>query len=102
MNLNKECFCFHLTRAKKFPEQVPIRHISQPITWARGARDSHTKKGRHVSAEVLTMHSVPAHHTVSVPISHLVPAQSDMNLHGKDNGRNMVICKDQTLTSVGS
>jgi hypothetical protein len=97
MYLNKIHFCFHLIRAQKFPDQRQIRHIYQPSTWARGVHDSHTKKGRHMSAEVLNVHSVPAHHTVSVPINHLVPAQSDMNLRGKENSGNTIICKDQTF-----
>ncbi|KDR22274.1 extracellular signal-regulated kinase 2 isoform X2 [Zootermopsis nevadensis] len=72
----------HGNRAQKFSEQGQIRHIYQPSTWIHGVHDNHSKKGRHVSAELLTVHSVPAHCTVSVPISHLVPAQSDVNLHG--------------------
>lgn len=50
-----------------------------------------------MSAELLTVHSVPAHCTVSVPISHLVPAQSDVNLHGKENSGNTIICNNQTF-----
>jgi hypothetical protein len=91
---------FHLIRAQKFPENGQIQRMYQPSTWACGVHDSYTQKGRQVSAEVLTVHSVPAHCTVSVPISHLVPAQSGVNLRGKEDSCNTGICKDQTFVSV--
>lgn len=77
-----------LIRAQKFPEQGQAQQICRPNTWVQGVHDIRPKKGRHLSAEVLNIHSAAAHCTVSVPINH---TQSDINLCGKDSSGNKSI-----------
>ena len=70
-------------RTQKLADLGQVHQIYQQSTWSKSAHNIYSKKGRHLSAEKLTVQSVPEHHTIRVPISHLLPAQSDMNLQGK-------------------
>jgi len=70
-----------------------MRLIYQPSTWARGVHENCPKKGRH-----LPVHSVTAHHPVSVPMNDAVPSRSITNLCSKDNSGNEIICSYQTFS----
>ncbi|KAJ9601618.1 hypothetical protein L9F63_000226, partial [Diploptera punctata] len=70
-------------RNQKIGDLGQVQQIYQPNTWSRRTQGSYSKKGRHLSAEMLTVHSVPEQRTVSVPIGHLLPTQSDINLRGR-------------------
>jgi hypothetical protein len=92
-------FFFWLSiRTQKLPEKGQFRQIYQPRTWARVVHDS-SKKGRRLSAEVKTVPStcIPGYRTIPMPINHFVPSQFDMNLCGKNNNGNMIICRYQTF-----
>lgn len=86
-----------LIRTQKFPEKGQIQQTYQPRTWAQVGQDSCSKKGRHLSAEVKTVPSIRDHHTIPMPINHSVPSQSDMNLCGKNNNGNTILCRYQTF-----
>ncbi|KAJ4428149.1 hypothetical protein ANN_24164 [Periplaneta americana] len=70
-------------RSHKCSEHSQIRQLCQPSARTRGVTDGHSKKGRHVSAEMLRVHTIPDSRAFAVPLGHLMPAQSDVNVRGR-------------------
>lgn len=96
MYLNKLSYLLSI-RTQKFPEKGQIQQIYQPRTSAQVGHGNCSKKGRHLSAEVKTVPCVRGHHTIPMLINHSVPSQSDINLCGKNNNGNTILCRYQTF-----